>query len=86
MLASPRVMAHPRSQGRFILDCDASDHATIYAVLSQIQDAIEKVMVVGVCLEPNVTTAIASSEVLLLSTIAVISWVRNSLSGPITKL
>jgi len=41
ILTSADVLALPREDGMFILDCDASDKA-IGAVLSQVQDGIEK--------------------------------------------
>lgn len=46
MLLSPAVMAHPMSEGLFILDTDASDFA-IGAVLSQIQNGEERVIAFG---------------------------------------
>jgi hypothetical protein len=46
MLISHTVMAHPRHEGRYILDTDASD-VTIGAVLSQIQGDVEKVIAFG---------------------------------------
>ena len=42
-LATPPVLAYPRSEGEYILDTDASNHA-IGAVLSQIQDGEERVI------------------------------------------
>ena len=46
VLVSPDIMAHPRSQGEFILDTDASD-VCIGAVLSQVQDGTERVIAYG---------------------------------------
>ena len=45
-LTNPPVMAHPRSEGTFILDTDASGTA-IGSTLSQIQDGEEKVVAYG---------------------------------------
>jgi hypothetical protein len=46
ILSSPQVMTHPHGDGRFILDCDACD-VSIGAVLSQIQECVEKVIAYG---------------------------------------
>ena len=46
MLLSPSVMAHPRKDGRYILDTDASA-VNIGAVLSQVQDGQERVIAYG---------------------------------------
>ena len=42
-LASPPILAMPNDTGHFVLDTDASDYA-IGAVLSQVQDGVEKVI------------------------------------------
>ena len=42
-LTSPPVLAMPNDTGNFILDTDASEH-TIGAVLSQVQDGVERVI------------------------------------------
>jgi transposase InsO family protein len=46
VLSSPKVMAHPQGEGRFILDCDACE-VSIGAVLSQLQNGIERVIAYG---------------------------------------
>ena len=46
VLLSPAVMAHPRSDGMFVLDTDACD-VSIGAVLSQVQNGEEKVIAFG---------------------------------------
>ena len=45
-LGSAPVLAHPRAEGQFILDTDASDEG-IGAVLSQVQDGEERVICFG---------------------------------------
>jgi hypothetical protein len=45
-LTGTDIMAYPRDEGEYILDCNASDTA-IGAVLSQIQDEIERVISYG---------------------------------------
>ena len=42
-LVGPEIMAYPLTEGKFVLDCDASDYS-IGAVLSQIQGEKEKVV------------------------------------------
>ena len=46
LLTTAPVLAYPRSEGRFVLDTDASD-VGLGAVLSQIQDGEEKVIAYG---------------------------------------
>ena len=46
VLTSPEVMAYPQDEGEFILDTDACD-VSIGAVLSQIQNGVERVVAYG---------------------------------------
>ena len=46
MLSQAPILAHPQSQGNFILDTDASSEG-IAAVLSQVQDGQERVVAYG---------------------------------------
>ena len=46
ILMGPEVMAYPVDDGEFIVDCDVSDSG-IGAVLSQVQDGVERVIAYG---------------------------------------